>query len=74
VGLFGVAYLWLLREAWRGHARLGLAAGLLLVAAPWLVPWYLVWTVPFAAVEEDGTAQVLALALTAYLLRDAVPL
>jgi hypothetical protein len=74
VGLFGLAYLWLLREAWRGHARLGLAAGLLLVAAPWLVPWYLVWSVPFAAVEEDGTAQVLALALTAYLLRDAVPL
>jgi hypothetical protein len=74
VGLFGLAYLWLLREAWRGHARLGLAAGLLLVAAPWLVPWYLVWTVPFAAVEEDGAAQVLALALTAYLLRDAVPL
>jgi hypothetical protein len=74
VGLFGLAYLWLLREAWRGRARLGLAAGLLLVAAPWLVPWYLVWTVPFAAVEEDGTAQVLALALTAYLLRDAVPL
>lgn len=74
VGLFGLAYLWLLREAWRGRARLGLAAGLLLVAAPWLVPWYVVWTVPFAAVEEDGTAQVLALALTAYLLRDAVPL
>jgi hypothetical protein len=74
VGLFGLAYIWLLREAWRGRARLGLAAGLLLVAAPWLVPWYVVWTVPFAAVEEDGTAQVLALALTAYLLRDAVPL
>ena len=73
-GLFGLAYLWLLREAWRGRARLGLAGGLLVVAAPWLVPWYLVWTVPLAAVEEDRAAHALALALTAYLLRDAVPL
>jgi Glycosyltransferase family 87 len=73
-GLFGLAYLWLLREAWRGRARLGLAGGLLVVAAPWLVPWYAVWTVPLAAVEEDRVAHALALALTAYLLRDAVPL
>lgn len=73
-GLFGFAYLWLLREAWKGRARLGLAAGLLVVAAPWLVPWYVVWTIPFAAVEEDRTAHALGLALTAYLLRDAVPL
>jgi hypothetical protein len=73
-GLFGLAYLWLLREAWRGRARLGLAGGLLVVAAPWLVPWYLVWTVPVAAVEEDRVAHLLGLALTAYLLRDAVPL
>ena len=73
-GLFVVAYLWLLREAWRGRARLGLAAGLLLAATPWLVPWYAVWAVPLAAVEEDQTAQALALALSAYLLRDAVPL
>jgi hypothetical protein len=73
-GLFGLAYLWLLREAWRGRARLGLAAGLLVVAAPWLVPWYAVWTVPLAAIEEDRTARILALVLSAYLLRDAVPL
>jgi hypothetical protein len=73
-GLFAVAYLWLLREAWRGRARLGLAAGLVLVATPWLVPWYAVWAVPLAAVEEDRPAQVLAVALSAYLLRDAVPL
>ena len=73
-GLFVLAYLWLLREAWHGRARLGLAAGLLLAASPWLVPWYAVWAVPLAAVEEDRAAQLLALALSAYLLRDAVPL
>jgi hypothetical protein len=71
---FAIAFAWLVREAWRGRARLGLAAGLLLVATPWLVPWYAVWAVPLAAVEEDRPAQVLAVALCAYLLRDAVPL
>jgi Glycosyltransferase family 87 len=74
VGLFALAYVWLLREAWWGRARLGLAAGLLVLAAPWLVPWYAVWTVPLAAVEEDRSARLLALGLSAYLLRDAVPL
>jgi hypothetical protein len=72
--LFGVAYLWLLREAWRGRARLGLCAGLLLLAAPWLVAWYAVWAVPLAAVEEDRLARALALGLSAYLLRNTVPL
>jgi hypothetical protein len=71
---FGLAYLWLLREAWRGRARLGLCAGLLLVATPWLVPWYAVWAVPLAAVDDDPPAQLLALGLSAYLLRQAVPL
>jgi hypothetical protein len=74
VGLFAIAYLWLLREAWRGRARLALTAGLLLVCTSWLVPWYAVWAVPLAAIEEDRTARLLALALSAYLLRDAVPI
>jgi len=72
--LFALAYLWLLREAWRGRARLGLCAGLLLVATPWLIAWYAVWAVPLAAAEEDRTARLLALGLCAYLLRNAVPL
>lgn len=72
--LFALAYGWLLWEAWRGRARLALTAGLLLVATSWLVPWYAVWAVPLAAVEEDPPARWLALALSAYLLRDAVPL
>jgi hypothetical protein len=71
---FGLAYLWLLREAWRGRARLGLCAGLLLVATPWLVPWYAVWAVPLAATDDDPPALLLALGLSAYLLRQAVPL
>lgn len=78
IGLLGATfvagYAWLLREAWHGRARLALCAGLLLATTSWLVPWYAVWIVPLAAVEEDATARVLALALTAYLLRGAVPL
>jgi hypothetical protein len=72
--LFVLAYAWLLREAWRGRARLGLTAGLLLLTTSWLVPWYAVWAVPLAAVEEDSAARWLAVGLSAYLLRDAVPL
>jgi Glycosyltransferase family 87 len=72
--LFAGVYAWLLYEAWRGRARLALCAGLLLLATPWLVPWYAVWAVPLAAIEEDTTARWLALGMSAYLLRDAVPL
>jgi hypothetical protein len=71
---FALAYLWLLREAWRGRARLGLAAALLLLAVPYLAPWYAAWAIPLAAAEEDTAARVLALALTAYLLPQTVPL
>ena len=71
---FAVAYAWLLREAWRGRARLGLAAGLLLLAVPYLAPWYLAWTVPLAAVEDDSAARWLSLGLCAYLLPQTIPI
>jgi hypothetical protein len=71
--LFVLGYLWLLREAWQGRARLALAAAFLLLATSWLQPWYAVWLVPLAALEEDRLAQGLALGLTAYFLRDALP-
>lgn len=71
---FGIAYLWLLREAARGRSRLGLATGLALLATPWLVPWYAVWAVPLAAAEDDTSAKLLALAVSAYLLPQTVPL
>ena len=73
--LFVLAFVWLLREARRGRARLALAASLLLLATPWLVPWYAVWAVSLAAFDEDDRlARALALVISAYLLRDAVPL
>jgi uncharacterized membrane protein len=71
--LYAVAYVWLLREAWRGRARLGLALGLFLLVLPYLAVWYVIWTVPLAAGDDDRAAQVLALALCAYLLPQTIP-
>jgi hypothetical protein len=73
-GAFGLGYLWLARQAWHGRARLGLAAGMLLCASPYLVPWYVVWALPVAAAEDDPPAQWLAVAISAYLLRQRVPI
>ncbi len=71
---FVLGYGWLALEAHRGRARLGLAAGFLLVATPYLAAWYVVWALPLAAAEDDPPAQWLAVGLSAYLLRQAVPL
>jgi hypothetical protein len=71
---FAVAYLVLAREALRGRVRLGLAAGLLLLATPYLIVWYVAWVVPLAAAEDDAHAELLALGLCAYLLSQTVPI
>ena len=62
----------LAREALRGRPHLARAGCLLLVATPWLTPWYVVWAVPLAAAEEDRKAQLVALALCAYLLPQTI--
>jgi len=72
--LFAAVYLLLARAAWRGRARLALAAVVLLACAPYVTPWYLAWVVPLAAVEEDELARWLALGFTAYLLPQTIPL
>ena len=65
---------WLAREAHRGRVRLARAACLLLLTTPWLAPWYTVWAVPLAAAEDDRRAQLVSLALCAYLLPQTIPL
>jgi hypothetical protein len=64
---------WLVQEARRGRARLGLAACLLLVTTPYLAVWYLAWAVPLAAAEEDAVATCACLVLCAYLLPQTIP-
>jgi hypothetical protein len=67
---FAVFYAWLL---WRRRARLALVACALLLATPYLAPWYLAWAVPLAAAEDDDTAAWISLALGAYLIPQTIP-
>ncbi len=66
-------FLW----TWRGgdwvRAAAWAAAGLLL-ATSWLLPWYLIWLLPLAAISRDRPLQLLTLALTAYQLAARIPL
>jgi len=64
----------LVREAGRGRARLGLAACLVLLTTPYLAVWYLAWTVPLVAADEDRSATAVCLVLCAYLLPQTIPL
>jgi hypothetical protein len=45
-----------------------------LLAAPYLVVWYVVLALPLAAAEDDEPAALLSLVLCAYLLRQTIPL
>jgi len=72
--LFVAVYAWLLVEAWRGRSRRGLAAAVLLCCVAWLGPWYVLWCLPLAVIEEDGQAEALGLALSAFALRDSLPI
>jgi hypothetical protein len=78
VGLFAVAfvvaYAWLAWSALRGRAHLARATVALLLATPYLAPWYLAWAVPLAAAEDDEWAGLATVALGAYLLRQTIPL
>ena len=46
----------------------------LLLATSWLLPWYLLWPLPLAAVARDRLLAALLLALTAYQLGARIPL
>jgi hypothetical protein len=70
---FAASYVWLAVRAAQGRAYLALGTGLLLLATSWLQPWYAIWAVPLAALEDDWRARALAVVLTGYFLRDALP-
>jgi hypothetical protein len=70
-----IAYL--LVWTYRGNDWLRAAAwattGLLLATA-WLLPWYLLWPLPLAALSRDKPLKLLLLGLTAYQLGARIPL
>jgi hypothetical protein len=75
---FAVIFLWLLWRAWRGLTyaldAIGWATFAILIASAWLVPWYILWLLPFAALSRDRRLQLATLALCAWMLAIAVPL
>ncbi len=76
-GLFAAVFIYLLAWTWRGNDWLRAAAWAsfaLLVATAWLLPWYLIWTLPLVALSRDRPLQLLTLALTAYQLPARLPL
>lgn len=76
--VFAAAFLWLLWRAWRGLIdpldAIGWATLAILVASAWLVPWYILWLLPFAALSRDRRLQLATLVLCAWMLVIAVPL
>src|ERR1700761_2177807 len=75
--LFGAAVVWLLWKTWQGFDWIRAAAWAgfgLLLATSWLLPWYLVWPLPLAAVARDRRLAILLLALAAYQLGARIPL
>jgi alpha-1,6-mannosyltransferase len=66
---------WLLWVTWRGGDWLratGWATLLVLVTSSWLLPWYIVWLLPIAAVAGDPRLRVATLAFTAFVLTTLV--
>jgi hypothetical protein len=55
-------------------AATGWAALGLLLATAWLLPWYVVWALPFAALSRDDRLLAAVLALTAVQLAARIPL
>jgi hypothetical protein len=67
---------WTLWRTWRGADALrmaGWATLAILVCSAWLVPWYLLWLLPLAALAFDRRLTLATLALSGWVLAIAVP-
>ncbi|HVS99299.1 MAG TPA: glycosyltransferase 87 family protein [Solirubrobacterales bacterium] len=77
LAIFAAALAGLLAWTWRGADWIRAAAWAgtgLLLATSWLLPWYLIWPLPLAAVARDRLLACVLLALTAYQLGARIPL
>lgn len=77
VALLALAVLWLL---WRTYeqpptwiANAGWATFGVLLASAWLVPWYLLWLLPFTALARDRWLTVATVLFAAYTMVIAIP-
>jgi hypothetical protein len=74
---FGAVLVGLLWRTWRGAnpiAMAGWATLAILVASAWLVPWYVLWLLPLAALAGDRRLTWATVALCAWMLPIAIPL
>ena len=74
---FAAAFVWTLARTWRGADPIrmaGWATLAILVASAWLVPWYLLWLLPLAALSADRRLVWATIALCAWALPIAIPL
>jgi hypothetical protein len=69
---FAAAYAWLVRAAWLGRmdwlAAAGWATVALLLALTWLMPWYVVWLLPLAALAGSARLRWAAVSLTLFVV------
>ncbi len=77
LALYAGMVVYLLAWTWRGGDWLraaGWASLGLLLATSWLLPWYLIWALPLAALSRDRPLQLLTLALTTFQLTTRIPI
>jgi Glycosyltransferase family 87 len=75
--LYAALFAWLLFRTWSGGDWVrdaGWASAGALVATTWLLPWYLIWALPLAAISRDRSLQLLVLAITAFQLGTRIPI
>jgi hypothetical protein len=65
-------------RTWRGtlpwYEAAGWATAVLLVTSAWLLPWYLVWLLPLAALSADRRLRIATLAIGAFVVYTRVDL
>lgn len=74
---FVVLFMFLLWRTWRGAdwiASAGWATFGVLLTSTWLLPWYVVWLLPLAALSDSRRLRIVALAFCAYVIWARLPL
>jgi hypothetical protein len=77
LALFAIALPVLLLRTWRGMhwiAGAGWATLAMLATSAWLMPWYVTWLLPLAALARDRRLVAATLALSAYLVVMRTPI
>ncbi|TMK63381.1 MAG: DUF2029 domain-containing protein [Actinobacteria bacterium] len=74
---FAGVFAWTLLRTWRGADPIrmaGWATLAIMIASAWLVPWYVLWLLPLAALAADRRLVWATVALCAWMLPIAIPL